>query len=31
MAEGGERAPTGALAWYIPPHTGEAGQARLYL
>lgn len=30
-AEGGGRAPSGAPAWYTPPHKGVAGQARLYL
>lgn len=29
-AEGGGRAPSGAPAWYTPPHK-VAGQARLYL
>lgn len=30
-AEGGGRAPSGAPAWYTPPHKGVAGQTRLYL
>lgn len=30
-AEGGGRAPSGAPAWYTPPHKEVAGQARLYL